>query len=194
MSKTELCEPCEWAGMEVPANHFVGWDNSPLCDFHYEIHRGGRLGNWVNENVDFTPPEETPTEPREVEAGKIGMAISTQDLINRLGIPEEISDDKVDSLLFGEKSQDVNSGTVTMKMRGRTSDALVQSFANPTALSDKAEVLRKLEEDAWYYLKGAGAGSIHCLHIVTYLIATLDEYDVDVSNLEFSLENLRKNG
>lgn len=52
--KIEPCEPCEWAGIDTPAEHYVGWDQIPLCDMHFELDKQGRLGNWVNENVDFT--------------------------------------------------------------------------------------------------------------------------------------------
>lgn len=49
--RTEPCEPCEWAGIDSPAEHFVGWDHMPLCDMHFQLDKVGRLGNWVQENV-----------------------------------------------------------------------------------------------------------------------------------------------
>lgn len=52
--KIEPCEPCEWAGIDSPAEHYVGWDHMPLCDMHFELDKLGRLGNWVNQNVDFS--------------------------------------------------------------------------------------------------------------------------------------------
>lgn len=78
--KTEPCEPCEWAGIDTEAQHYVGWDHMPLCDMHFELDKLGRLGNWVNDNVEFDPPGDTPTEPREVESGSIKLKPARQPL------------------------------------------------------------------------------------------------------------------
>lgn len=91
MGLIELCEPCEWAGEENRATHTIGIDYTPVCDFHYDLDKAGRLGNWVAETVKT-----------DVSSGTIKMTITESTMMNELGIPEELTEDKTDDLLFGK--------------------------------------------------------------------------------------------